>query len=59
MEKIHGYVFTYNDYTKRWYAVKREDYSLLFSDIKNKKVIKSDKIETLIEVIIKGIHNKI
>ena len=32
-------------------AVKRDDFPLLFSDIKNKNILKSNKIETLIEII--------
>lgn len=55
MNKLHGYVFTYNDITKRWYATTRDNYPLLFSDIQNKKVLKSNRIETLIEMIFKGL----
>lgn len=51
MDKIHGWIFTYNQYTKKWYAVRRDDYHALFSELN--KAISSNKIETLIEIIIK------
>ena len=51
MENLHGWIFTYNQYESNWMAVKRDDFPLLFSDIKNKNILKSNKIETLIEII--------
>lgn len=51
MENLHGWIFTYNQYENNWMAVKRDDFPLLFSDIKNKNILKSNKIETLIEII--------
>jgi hypothetical protein len=39
--KWYDWLFRYNSYTKEWYAARREDSHLLFSDIKNKKVLKA------------------
>lgn len=48
---LHNWVFHYNHYTDLWNAVRREDYTLLFSNLKSDKVLKSKHIETLVELI--------
>ena len=48
---VHGWVFIFNDYTNKWYASKRENYSDLFSYIDSDKVISSSEISTLVELI--------
>jgi len=53
MEKLAGWVFTYNTMNKTWMATKRDNYFKLFSDIQSNKVIKSNSIDTLIYLIIK------
>jgi hypothetical protein len=53
MEKLEGWIFTFNSFTGKWQATKRENYALLFNDIQNSKVLKSSKFETLQELIIK------
>ena len=58
MEKLEGWVFTFNSFTGKWQAAKREDYILLFNDIDNKRVLKSSKFETLQELIIKTDGNE-
>jgi hypothetical protein len=53
MKNLTGWVFVYNEYTEYWQAARREDYNLLWNVISSDKVLKSKKIETLIEIIIK------
>ncbi len=53
MERLEGWVFTWNSFTETWQAVRREDYNLLFNDYSNNKVLRSKSIETLQELIIK------
>ena len=58
MNKLNGWVFTYNSLNKKWMATKREHYVDLFSRINNSTVIKSSSIDTLIELIIKTDGNQ-
>lgn len=51
---FYDWIFHFNIYTKQWNAVLRDDYKLLFSNSTSDKVLKSGKIETLIEVIHKS-----
>lgn len=53
-EHIDGWVFTYSPHDEKWKAVNRDNYSKLWSDVNNEAVIKSSKVETLIEIITKG-----
>lgn len=53
MKKLEGWVFVYNTYTNKWMASKRDNYYDLFSNISSDKVLKSNNINTLIEIIIK------
>ena len=58
MEKLQGWVFTYNSYSKVWMCATRENYSLLFNDFTNKKVLRSRNLNTLIELVIKTEGNE-
>jgi hypothetical protein len=49
--KLYGWLFRYNSYTKEWYAARRDDSHLLFSDLKNKKIIKNPSIRELLKVV--------
>lgn len=51
-KNLHDWLFHYNIYTNKWEAVKRDNYSELFSGDKG-NVLKSSRIETLIELISK------
>ena len=53
-EHIDGWVFTYSPHDEKQKAVNRDNYSKLWSDVNNEAVIKSSKVETLIEIITKG-----
>lgn len=48
---LHGWVFTYNQYTNKWYAAKREHFTELFSNLQSDNVIGSSKRSTLEELI--------
>lgn len=54
MENLYDYVFHYNHFKKIWSAIPRESYNEYWSNEKAENVISSKKIETLIELIIKG-----
>lgn len=51
MAKVHGWVFTYNQYTDRWYAATRENYQKLFSDINSDDVIGASSVAVLTRLI--------
>ena len=53
MNKVAGWIFTYNEYTKNWQAATRENSSMLFNDMMNSKVLKSPSFNTLIDIIIR------
>lgn len=53
MEHLHGWVFTYNSYENVWYATERDNYTELFSNRLNPKIIKGNNIDTLIGLIIR------
>lgn len=42
--RLYDWLFRYNSYKKEWYAARRDDSHLLFSDLKNKKVINGKSI---------------
>lgn len=42
MNNLTDYIFYFNEQQNKWYAAKREDYFLLFNDIKSPK-LRSDK----------------
>lgn len=48
---LYDWVFSYNPYTRKWRAAKRENYNELFSG--GDTIISSSSIDTLIEIIIK------
>ena len=54
MEKnanLQDWIFHYNIYTGNWEAAKREHYVYLFSGTKPQAIIKSPKIDVLVELI--------
>ena len=55
--KLYGWLFTYNPYTKMYYAAKRDDYFALFSSANTREndssVLKSKEISTLEYIICK------
>lgn len=53
MNNLYGWVFAYNPYTKQWYAAKREDYYKLWNEKDGDGLLKSGRIETLVELIVK------
>lgn len=55
MEKLHGWVFTYNSVAQKWEAVTRDNYFDLFN---GGPKLSSSSIETLTELIIKTEGNQ-
>lgn len=55
INNLESWVFTFNTYERLWCATKRENYIDLFNDYKSKNVIRNSNINTLIEVISKGV----
>lgn len=51
MSNLHDWIFHYNVYTKKWEGVIRDNYAKLFSDQNSNDILRSSKIETLIEII--------
>lgn len=51
MKKLTNWVFTYNDFTSQWQATTRDNYSLLFNDSTNSKVLRSKDMDSLIALI--------
>jgi len=45
------WVYTYNPFEEIWKACKREHYLELFSNNNSKNVLKSNKIDTLVDII--------
>lgn len=54
MEHLYGWYFTYNHFTQKWAACLVEDIPTLQNNHATDKAIRSSRIETLIEMIIKG-----
>ena len=54
MEILNEWVFHFNPFTKTWAAIHRSDYLEYWNNQKSKKVLRSSKIETLIELLVKG-----
>lgn len=55
---LYNWVFRYNPYKELWYAVKREHYNDLFSDLDSEDVLKSKEISTLVYLIKKTNGNQ-
>ena len=56
MENLYNYVFWYNSYENTWYAIETKNYIDFMSSTDNREnTLKSSKIETLIEMISKGV----
>ena len=53
-EQLNQYIFNYNSHSDEWRAVKRDNYLELFSNNDSKNILKSKKIEVLIEYITKN-----
>jgi hypothetical protein len=53
-ENLYDYVFHYNPYDKVWSAIPRESQHSYWNGNPSEDVIKSSKIETLVELITKG-----
>ena len=51
MNKVSGWMFTYNEFTKNWQAATRENVKMLFNDVMNSRVLKSTSLDTLIDII--------
>ena len=54
MENLYNYVIHYNSFTKMWNAIPRDKYNSYWSNRKVKGVLSSKKINTLIELIVRG-----
>jgi len=46
-----SYIYSFNPYENVWRACKREHYLELFSNNDSKNVLKSSKIDTLVDII--------
>ena len=56
MENLYNYVFWYNSYEGTWYAIETKNYIDFMSNGDNRvNTLKSNKVETLIEMISKGV----
>lgn len=53
MQQLEGWEFIYSPHINKWLTTQRENRNLLYNDMDNKKVLKSSKITTLIDLIIK------
>lgn len=53
MDNLQEWVFHYNIYTKKWEAVKRDNYNDLFCDQTSPHIIRSSRILTLVDIISK------
>jgi hypothetical protein len=58
MSRLYDWVFHYNHFTELWHAVPREMYNRYWDNDDIKGVLKSKDINTLIEIITKGIKVK-
>ena len=53
-EAIYNYMFHYNPMTKNWYAIPRDKYVNYWSGTKDKSILHSTNIKTLVELIGRG-----
>ena len=53
MEKIYDYVFHFNHFTELWSAIPRELYNRYWNNDEVEGIIKSNNINTLINIISK------
>ena len=54
MEELQQYIFHFNPFNKTWYAIPRDKYTDYWNGYTGKEILKSSKIETLIELISRG-----
>ncbi len=52
-ENLQQWVFVYNPYQEEWQAAMRKDMNELWNNSQSKKVLRSKKIQTLENLIIK------
>jgi predicted component of type VI protein secretion system len=52
-ENLQQWVFVYNPYQEEWQAAMRKDINELWNNSQSKKVLRSKKIQTLENLIIK------
>jgi predicted component of type VI protein secretion system len=52
-ENLQQWVFVYNPYQEQWQAAMRKDMNELWNNSQSKKVLRSKKIQTLENLIIK------
>ena len=52
-EALQQWVFAYNPYQEEWQAAMRKDMNDLWNDSQSKKVLRSKKIQTLENLIVK------
>lgn len=53
-DNLYDYIFHYNPYEKVWHAIPRELQHLYWNGKSSEEIIKSSKIETLVELVTKG-----
>lgn len=54
MENLYGWWFTYNPFKEVWYACKGEDIPEVYNNYGSDKVLSSDSMNTLIDLIIRA-----
>jgi hypothetical protein len=52
-EVLYDWVFIYSPYLDQWCATKRDNYTMLYSNLHSTKVLRSSSIKTLQELIMK------
>ncbi len=57
-EFLLNWIFNFNPNTQEWRACKRDNYLELFSNNGSVHILKSKKIDTLVEFITKQIENE-
>jgi hypothetical protein len=54
MEQLYNYVFHYNHFTGLWSAIPRSKYQSYWDNQKDKEILQSKELKTLMELITKG-----
>jgi hypothetical protein len=54
MEHLYNYVFHYNHFTGLWSAIPRSKYQSYWDNQKDKEILQSKELKTLMELITKG-----
>ena len=58
MNNLYDYIFHYNHYTELWNAIPRDLYTKYWDNDDLNEVLKSKNVDTLVEMITKGIKIK-